>query len=153
MKNEMRQMCWETLIPLKEVFDDVCRRYPDAACTLSYNSMKAVLFRERQRNYPHIPTSLTALNECIVNHSFMRNICKTVIKDENAKVAILFSTETLLQILNVSQTIYADGTFSVLPAQPPIAQLYIIHIQYMDTGVGTVFILCEALTKAMYTAI
>lgn len=104
--------------------------------------MKAVLFRERQKNYLYIPSSLTALNECIVNHSFMKNICKIIIKDENGKVAILFTTETLLQILNVSQTIYADGTFSVSSIQ--ICYIRFNFMNYTNLHTNILFILIIA---------
>ncbi|XP_076301946.1 uncharacterized protein LOC143220097 isoform X1 [Lasioglossum baleicum] len=153
MKSDMLQLCRETLIPLKKIFDDICRQYPIAASTLSYNSIKAVLFRERQKSYPQVAPNLIAINDCIETHSIMDNITKIVIKDEEGKAAILFTTGTLLNVLDTSHCIYADGIFSVLPPKPPIAQLYIIHIVYMDTGVGTIFILCETLTKAMYIAI
>ncbi|XP_076547396.1 uncharacterized protein LOC143305947, partial [Osmia lignaria lignaria] len=46
-----------------------------------------------------------------------------------------------------------DGTFSVVPRIPPFHQLYTVHIRYNDTGIATIFVLCECRTKAMYTAI
>ncbi|XP_076299842.1 uncharacterized protein LOC143218507 isoform X3 [Lasioglossum baleicum] len=134
MKSDMLQLCRETLIPLKKIFDDICRQYPIAASTLSYNSIKAVLFRERQKSYPQVAPNLIAINDCIETHSIMDNITKIVIKDEEGKAAILFTTGTLLNVLDTSHCIYADGIFSVLPPKPPIAQLYIIHIVYMDTA-------------------
>ncbi|XP_076302073.1 uncharacterized protein LOC143220293 isoform X2 [Lasioglossum baleicum] len=132
MKSDMLQLCRETLIPLKKIFDDICRQYPIAASTLSYNSIKAVLFRERQKSYPQVAPNLIAINDCIETHSIMDNITKIVITDEEGKAAILFTTGTLLNVLDTSHCIYADGIFS---------------------GVGTIFILCETLTKAMYIAI
>ncbi|XP_076298000.1 uncharacterized protein LOC143220101 isoform X5 [Lasioglossum baleicum] len=114
MKSDMLQLCRETLIPLKKIFDDICRQYPIAASTLSYNSIKAVLFRERQKSYPQVAPNLIAINDCIETHSIMDNITKIVIKDEEGKAAILFTTGTLLNVLDTSHCIYADGIFSAL---------------------------------------
>ncbi|XP_076659905.1 uncharacterized protein LOC143364156 [Halictus rubicundus] len=114
MKHEMLQLCRETAFPLKQIFDDVCRKYPDAASVLSYNSVKATLLRERQKSCPPIPPCLAALYEYLRTSSFMENIYKIMISDGDGKVAILFSTELLLQTLNTSQCIYADGIFSIV---------------------------------------
>ncbi|XP_076655808.1 uncharacterized protein LOC143360652 [Halictus rubicundus] len=85
MKHEMLQLCRETAFPLKQIFDDVCRKYPDAASVLSYNSVKATLLRERQKSCPPIPPCLAALYEYLRTSSFMENIYKIMISNGDGR--------------------------------------------------------------------
>ncbi|XP_011689671.1 PREDICTED: uncharacterized protein LOC105451111 [Wasmannia auropunctata] len=47
MKKEMVSLTQETTIPLKEIFDTVCRSNPAAAAHVSYNRMRSFLSRQR----------------------------------------------------------------------------------------------------------
>ncbi|XP_054015958.1 uncharacterized protein LOC128896624 [Hylaeus anthracinus] len=71
----------------------------------------------------------------------------------NNKYALIFSNTTLLTALGNTKEIYMNGTFSVVPHTPPFQQLYTMYIRYNDTGITTIFALCECRTAAMYEAI
>ncbi|XP_039302646.1 uncharacterized protein LOC105206370 [Solenopsis invicta] len=151
MKQEMLQMCRETLMKPKEIFDTVCRRYPTAATEVTYNSMRSLLNREQLRKRPEIPRTVAELEMILSNYEPIRHIYKgTVVSDEGYR-AVIFTSDALLNALAESKEIYIDGTFSVVPRVPLFAQLYTIYVRYMDTGIAVAFVLCEKRTISVYT--
>ncbi|XP_070518824.1 uncharacterized protein [Cardiocondyla obscurior] len=172
MKKEMLKLARETSTGLKEIFDTVCRssmlylfrniklffnilfsRNQDAAQYLSFPSVRYTMHRERMKNRPSIPTTLASLYNMLQSSTIMQNIRKETVITTGEKTAIIFSTNDLLQALSSATEIYVDGTFSVLPRVPHIAQLYSIHIRHMNTGIATIFILCDVRTTAVYDAL
>ncbi|XP_029678569.1 uncharacterized protein LOC115244778 isoform X1 [Formica exsecta] len=68
-------------------------------------------------------------------------------------MAVIFSSEKLINALKTTTEIFVGGTFSVVPRNPHMIQLYTVHIRYKNTGIAVVFILCETRTVALYQAI
>lgn len=153
MKVEMLRLSRETHIALKEIFDSVCRSNPNAAQYLSFASVRCNMHRERTKSRPSIPDTLASLYDILQTSDIMQNIYKENITTTDGKSAIIFSTNYLLQALSSATEIYVDGTFSVLPRKPHIAQLYSVHIRYMDMGIATLFILCDVRTITLYDAL
>ncbi|XP_071577753.1 uncharacterized protein [Temnothorax nylanderi] len=153
MKQEMLRMCRETLMKPKEIFDTVCQRYPVAATKMSYVVMRSLLNREQLRRRPETPQTIVELDLLLINYQPVQYIFKgTVVSDEGYR-AVIFTSDALLDALVKSKEIYMDGTFSVVPRVPSFAQLYTIHIRYMDTGIAVLFALCEKRTMNVYNAI
>ncbi|XP_076277972.1 uncharacterized protein LOC143219509 [Lasioglossum baleicum] len=61
MIEEMMKLSRETLIPFKQIFDDVCRKHPDAAAYCSFSKLRPTLHRQRANFKPTIPQSLEIL--------------------------------------------------------------------------------------------
>ncbi|RLU19838.1 hypothetical protein DMN91_008397 [Ooceraea biroi] len=125
MKEEMLRLCRTTYIDFKEIFDSICRSNPDAAQYLSFPAIRCNMQRARVHNQPSVPDTLASLCDMLENYY-------------------------LLEALSSATEIYVDGIFSVLPRKPHIAQLYSVHMRYMDTGIATLFILCDVRTATMY---
>ncbi|XP_011865849.1 PREDICTED: uncharacterized protein LOC105560929, partial [Vollenhovia emeryi] len=123
---------------------------PDAAQYLSFPSMRCTMQRERIKSRPPVPDALASLRDILENCDIIPNIYKDSVTTNDGKTAIILSTKYLLEVLASATELYVDGTFSVLPRKPHIAQLYSVHIRYMDTGIATLFILCDVRTTAMY---
>ncbi|XP_020298210.1 uncharacterized protein LOC109862555 isoform X2 [Pseudomyrmex gracilis] len=153
MKQEMKQMCKNRYTNSKDIFDTVSRRYPVAAASVSYNTMRSPLYREKIKYKPSLPSNFLDLHTKLQTYEPLSSIYKgkaTSIKNETA---LIFSTDILLKELAASTEMYLDGTFSIVPKVPKIAQLFTIHIRYCQTAIATVFILCETRTKFLYDAI
>ncbi|TGZ46497.1 Uncharacterized protein DBV15_11691, partial [Temnothorax longispinosus] len=153
MKEEMLRLSRETNTGLKEIFDSICRRNPDAGQYLSFATIRCSMHREREKSRPSVPNTLESLYDILENSDIIQNIYKDKVVTTDGKSAIILSTNYLLQALSSTTEIYVDGTFSVLPRKPHIAQLYSVHIRYMDTGIATLFILCDVRTTTLYDAL
>ncbi|XP_077256446.1 uncharacterized protein LOC143894176 isoform X1 [Temnothorax americanus] len=153
MKQEMLERSSKTHTGLKDIFDSVCRSNPDAAEYLSFTSMRCNMRRERTKSQPRIPDTLASLYDILKNSDIIENIYKENITTSNGKTAIILSTNYLLDALASTTEIYVDGTFSVLPRKPHIAQLYTVHIRYMDTGIATLFVMSDVRTTTLYDAL
>ncbi|XP_071581238.1 uncharacterized protein [Temnothorax nylanderi] len=153
MKQEMLRIFRETIMKPKDIFDMVCRRNPVAAKNISYRTMRSFLYREQIRHRPEIPQTIVGLEVALMNYQPTEHIYKGTVLSDSGYRAVLFTTDTLLNALATSTEIFMDGTFSVVPRVPSFAQLYTIHIRYMDTGIPVLFILCEKRTVDVYNAI
>ncbi|XP_071634796.1 uncharacterized protein [Temnothorax longispinosus] len=153
MKQEMLERSSKTHTGLKDIFDSVCRSNPDAAEYLSFTSMRCNMRRERTKSQPRVPDTLASLYDILKNSDIIENIYKENITTSNGKTAIILSTNYLLDALASTTEIYVDGTFSVLPCKPHIAQLYTVHIRYMDTGIATLFVMSDVRTTTLYDAL
>ncbi|XP_067211197.1 uncharacterized protein [Linepithema humile] len=153
LKREMLRLCQGSVQPIKKIFDDVCESDPEAAMHISYPSFKSTLNRKRAACKPPVPDSFASLSVELEKYDSCKDIYKGSVIAEDGSMGLLFSSDELLNALNETTELYVDGTFSVVPRKPNIVQLYTIHIRYMNTGIATVFILCESRTKNLYRAI
>ncbi|XP_029670050.1 uncharacterized protein LOC115239591 isoform X2 [Formica exsecta] len=149
----MKDMSKETDLKPKEIFDFVCRSNPLVGSCITYSSMRTILHRIRNSCFPPIPNSMEELKDSLLNYEAVKEIYKGYAISTNNEIAIIFSTDILLVALAASTEIYVDGTFSAVPRFPHVAQMYTIHIRYMETNIAAVYVLCEKRTKSMYNAI
>lgn len=64
-------------------------------------------------SFPPIPNSMEKLKDCLLNYESLKDVYKGNVTSTNNEMAIIFSTNVLLDALSVSTEIYVDGTFSV----------------------------------------
>lgn len=86
---------------------------PDAAQHLSFPSIRSSMHRARASSQPLIPNTLASLYNVLQNYDIMQNFYKENIITSDGTVAILLSTNDLLETLYSTTEIYVDGTFSV----------------------------------------
>ncbi|XP_076397917.1 uncharacterized protein LOC105663529 [Megachile rotundata] len=154
LKSMMLKECKENpCINNKDIFDNICRLNPDAAAYISYNSMKSIMSREKAKSRPPLPKTVQSAHEMLENYDVLKDIYQGCTISTENKYALIFSNSALLSALESAKEIYMDGTFSVVPQIPAFQQLYTIHIRYNDTGIATIFALCECRTLSMYKAI
>ncbi|GAB1867300.1 MULE transposase domain-containing protein [Camponotus japonicus] len=153
LKEDMKDMSKETSLRPKEIFDFVCRSNPLVGSHITYSSMRTILHRIRNSCFPPIPNSMAELKDSLLKYEAVKEIYKGHVISTNNEIAIIFSTDILLVALAASTEIYVDGTFSTVPRFPHVAQMYTIHIRYMETNIAAIYILCEKRTKSMYNAI
>lgn len=113
MKKEMKEMCKNKYISNKEIFDNVSRRYPEAAVSLSYNTVRTPLYREKIKYRPSLPTNLLGLRTKLETYEPLKNIYKGEVTSIHGEIALIFSTDELLKELASCTEMFLDGTFSV----------------------------------------
>ncbi|XP_011877631.1 PREDICTED: uncharacterized protein LOC105567391, partial [Vollenhovia emeryi] len=123
---------------------------PDTAQYLSFPAIRCSMQRERIKSRPPVPDTLAALRDIVENCDIIKNVYEGSVTTNDGKTAIILSSNYLLEALSSATELYVDGTFSVLPRKPHIMQLYSVHTRYMDTGIATLFILCDVRTATMY---
>ncbi|XP_071568435.1 uncharacterized protein [Temnothorax nylanderi] len=153
MKQEMLKLCRETSLSLKDIFDNVCRQYPDAAINLSYASLKSTLYRERRKLRPNVTKDMNVLAMSLSAYAPLEGFYKGSVTCSNGKTALIFTSNELLQELQKSTELYVDGTFNIVPRVPLMSQLYTIHTRFVNVGIGMIFVLCESRSSNLYTAI
>ncbi|XP_036141103.1 uncharacterized protein LOC105840333 isoform X3 [Monomorium pharaonis] len=150
MKKEMIQLSKQTTKSFKDIFDTVCRKNLLAASYISYNNIKSILSRERIKSRPKIPNNLYSLHQQLEIYEPIHRIYKGCAISNDNKVALIFSSDTLLKLLSEAREVFVDGTFSIVPKKPNITQLYSIHVRYADTDIAVVFVLCEGRSIPLY---
>ncbi|KYN02586.1 hypothetical protein ALC62_06586 [Cyphomyrmex costatus] len=153
MKQEMLQLCRNSSLSLKEIFDIVCRKYPETAVTLSYASMKSTLYRERIKLRPNLPKDMETLIMNVATYIPLERFYNGYVTCSDGKKALIFTSHELLQELQRSTELYMDGTFNIIPRVPLMSQMYTLHTRYMNVGIAMIFILCESRSSNMYRAI
>lgn len=113
MKKEMKEMCKNKYISNKEIFDNVSRRYPEAAVSLSYNTIRTPLHREKIKYRPSLPINLLGLRTKLETYEPLKNIYKGEVTSPHGEIALIFSTDGLLKELASCTEMFLDGTFSV----------------------------------------
>jgi len=113
MKKEMKEMCKNKYTSNKEIFDYVSRRYPTAAVSLSYNTVRTPLHREKIKYRSSLPTNFINLQTQFETYEPLKTIYKGKAVSINGEIALIFSTDGLLQELASCTEIFLDGTFSV----------------------------------------
>ncbi|TGZ37187.1 Uncharacterized protein DBV15_12753, partial [Temnothorax longispinosus] len=132
MKKEMIKLCKETTKSSKHIFDTVSCNNVRVAPYISYNNMKSILSRHRAKSRPNIPDNLRSLQLQLETYEPTRSIYKGYATSSDQKIVLIFSNDALLNALSEACEIFVDGTFSIVPKKPSIAQLYTIHIRYID---------------------
>jgi hypothetical protein len=92
---------------------NMIHRNPEVAAFLAFKSIRSRMNRERTKNRPKLPHSITALADELNNYIPMSYVYKGCVISCNGEKALLFSDNKLLQALESSTEIYCDGTFSV----------------------------------------
>ena len=95
--------------------------------------MKSSLDRERAKQWPTLPRSLHELGLALYEYAPLQEMFRCMIDAEDGNRILIFTSDALLGALQQSQELYMDGTFSVVPRVPSIAQLYTVHVRHMDT--------------------
>ena len=80
---------------------------------ISFNSIQSRLYREQMKYRYKIPKSMLELAEFLPNFDKTNSIFKGFVVDDEGHVAILFSTDELLKLLNETDEISCDGTFAI----------------------------------------
>lgn len=113
MKQEMIKMCKNRYTNNKDIFDTISRRYPTAATSVTYNTMRSSLYREKIKYKPLFPVNFLGLHTKLQTYKPLNSIYKGKATSVKNETALIFSTDILLKELAASTEMYLDGTFSV----------------------------------------
>lgn len=75
--------------------------------------MKSVMNRERSKQRPPIPQTIQVLATDLIKYDWIKDFFKGNVVAQDGSVAILLSSKKLIEIIQETQEIFVDGTFSV----------------------------------------
>jgi len=75
--------------------------------------MKSVMARERTKRRPPIPHTFQALATDLIKYEWIKDFYKGSVVAQDGSMAIIFSSEGLINALKTTTEIFVDGTFSV----------------------------------------
>lgn len=113
LKKEMIKISRESGATNKEIFDCISRTNPVAAPTISYCSVRSMLLREKLKFRPPLPQTICDYDSFLQQYDATKLIYKGYALSEDNKYCYIFSTNKLLKILEDSEEMFIDGTFSV----------------------------------------
>ncbi|XP_057328443.1 uncharacterized protein LOC130669508 isoform X2 [Microplitis mediator] len=144
----MKKRSRETNDGLREIFDDVCRPFPEITANYNFDSCSSILSRERQKHRQNIPSTL---------HELGTILCKEKIAaahvSSDGQSAIIFTTKKLLEVLDQSNDIFMDGTFENSSRKPKVHQVYTILGKCRDMYIATAIVLMENRTTKIYNEV
>ena len=122
---------------------DVVKQLP------TYQSCHSILYRQRSKLLPKLPTSTT---ELVLQGEFTQTTAGEpflLSNDGDREKILLFSTTRNLQHLAANSTIYGDGTFYTRPSL--FSQLYTLHGIVDDQMYPLVYALLPGKGEVIYT--
>ena len=97
---------------IREIFNEVTRTDP-AAHQITFKECESLMYRARCASQPKIPMSVSEFCEMLPTTSFAINLKATIKLDE--RVAVIFFSEKIYEIMADVHDIQYDGTFHVVP--------------------------------------
>ena len=142
-------------LPLRQIFDDVCRASGDAGHHVSFADLENCMYKRRRRAQPTLPTSSTEADAAVrasryvqLNDSvFYRGVADA---GENGS-ALLFASNEQLELLQSATEVYFDATFKVVPTI--YYQLFTVFVPFADAAFPVVFAIMSRKTQALYTKV
>lgn len=80
---------------------------------MSYASLKSTLYRERIKLRPSLPKDMETLAANLSTYALFKKFYKGSVMCSDEKVALILTSDELLQELQKSSELFIDGTFNV----------------------------------------
>ena len=149
-----RKRAAEEEIPLRQVFDDECRT-SDAATLVSFGELESSMYKRRRRALPTLPSNPEASDAAVSASRFATIEDSTFYRGEvtigEGERALVFATDSQLNLLTSARVIYFDSTFKVVPAL--YYQLFTVFVPHADHEFPVFFALMTRKTTQLYTAV
>jgi len=121
-------------VPLRQIFDDVCRTSSAAGQHISFANLEAAMYKRRRRAQPVLPTSSGEADAAVSasryaqleDSEFYRGVADA---GENGS-ALIFASNDQLELLTTATQLYFDATFKVVPTI--YYQLFMLFVPFAD---------------------
>lgn len=145
---------------VREIFDEQCKKFKDAAHTINYGNMRRQLFKIRQDKMPKNPNDVVDIIGNFKNEEILKEFGMSRYEKDKSFYLDSVITNDFSYTLFVSPTIsksiqslssseprnyIMDATFNVLPRSKTLKQLLIIHFIHADhvsTRYTYLYVLC-----------
>lgn len=94
-------------------FYDLPFSSPNVGQYLSFPSVRCSMHRERMKSRPPTPYTLVSLRDMLERSDMLKDFYKRSIITTSGSIAIILSTNDLIDALSSTTEIYVDGTLSV----------------------------------------
>ena len=133
---------------IREIFNEVTRTDP-AAHQITFKECESLMYRARCASQPKIPMSVSEFCEMLPTTSFAINLKATIKLD--ARVAVIFFSEKIYEIMADVHDIQYDGTFHVVPKL--LYQLFTIFLSIGRNTIPAIHCLMTNKDEELYTAV
>jgi hypothetical protein len=142
-------------LPLRQIFDDVCRSSADAGQQISFADLETSMYKRRRRAQPALPTS-SAEADAAVRNSRYENLnddefYRGVAHAGESGSALVFASDAQLELLQSATQVYFDATFKVVPTI--YYQLFTVFVSFADSAFPVVYTLMSRKTQALYVKV
>jgi len=142
-------------LPLRQIFDDVCRTSANAGQHLSFADLEGSMYKRRRKARPTLPTTSAEADDAVRgsryalldDSPFYRGLADA---GENGS-ALVFASDAQLSLLQSATQIYFDATFKVVPTI--YYQLFTVFVPYADAAFPVLYALMSRKTQALYTKV
>jgi len=152
---QCRKRAAEEEVPLRQIFDDVCRTSDGGGQHIAFAEIESSMYKRRRTAMPSLPTNpqtsdgavASSRCACLGDSAFYRG----QVEVGDSESALLFATDSQLNMLRQATLIHIDSTFKVVPSL--YYQLFTVLVPYVDYTFPVVFALMERKTTALYKAV
>ena len=142
-------------LPLRQIFDDVCRASADAGQHVSFTDLENCMYKRRRRAQPAIPSTADGADAAVRHSRYAQlddsDFYRGVVNVGEHGSALLFASNEQLALLQTSTEVYFDATFKVVPTI--YYQLFTMFVPFADAAFPVVFALMSRKTRALYSAV
>lgn len=155
LSHQCKRRAEEEDVPLRQIFDDICRTSGDTAQQLSFSDLEASMYKRRRRATPALPTTSAEADAAVRSSryaqlsdgEFYRGLAEA---GENGS-ALVFASDAQLELLRCATQIYFDATFKVVPTI--YYQLFTLFVPFADSAFPVLYALMSRKTQALYVKV
>ena len=142
-------------VPLRQIFDDVCRTSSAAAQQLSFADLEAAMYKRRRRAQPALPTSSAKADYAVRSSRYAQledsEFYRGVVDAGDNGAALFFATNAQLEMLSSATQLYFDATFKVVPTI--YYQLFTLFVPFADFAFPVCYALMSRKTTELYVKV
>ena len=113
-----RKRAAEEDLPLRQVFDDVCRS-SDVGTAVSFATVESSMYKRRRTAMPTLPTDPQSCDATLFGSRFatvgQSPFYRGQVTVGDNGTAVVFASDDQLELLRTASLVYIDSTFRVVP--------------------------------------
>ena len=148
LESKCRKMANTSRANIREVFDEVTR-YDPSAHKITFKECEPMMFRARRASQPTIPKTAIQFRDQLPTTNFAFHLKAIVVLGE--RIAVIFFSETIFQVLGDISDIQFDGTFYVVPRL--FYQLFTIFLSIGRHSIPGIHCLMTHKDEELYSAV
>jgi len=142
-------------VPLRQIFDDVCRTSSAAGQHLSFADLEAAMYKRRRRAQPALPTSSAEAHSAVSSSRYAQledsDFYRGVADAGDNGSALIFATNAQLELMSSATQLYFDATFKVVPTI--YYQLFTLFVPFADFAFPVCYALMSRKTTELYVKV
>lgn len=151
LKNLIKTNVSESVEPIKDIFDRICRENPDIAPRISYSNFCRTLQNHRLKNFPRVPKTIQEFVVLIRTSDNLSKYLQGFYTVSESSCGPIFFSQQVLDVVGEINGVSFDGTFFTCPRL--FHQIFIIFANFRGKHFPIIFTLMQSRTKVHYCAL